>query len=150
VQRDLNDGTPPTLSLTLTASKGTDSGLQTVDFGTAVEITPAAGSLIAKASDDDGVGWVEIYFTEKKTCQGPGGTASITGPGLIAGPAQRTEGQVSDTDAPSSLSAVADLNAEPPRQQGCVYEYAVWARAANAATTPVETTSPQSIVTLRA
>jgi hypothetical protein len=143
VKRDLNDGTAPTLSLTVTASKNVASGLETLSFGTPVELTSAGGSLIVKAEDDDGVGWVELWFTEKKSC---GGT--VTGPGLAGAPVKRTDGTVTDTDAPESLTAIYDLNTHP-LQPGCTYEFDVWGRAANAATTAVEATSSHSLVTVR-
>ena len=106
--RDLNDATPPSLLLTVTASKAVDGGLQTVEFGGDIELKMPGGSVFAKASDDDGVSYVELWMTETRVC---GGTK--VGPGLAGAPTKRVEGQVTDTSAPSSLSAGHDINTQP-------------------------------------
>ena len=136
--RDLNDATPPSLLLTVTASKTVDGGLQTVEFGGDIELTMPGGSVFAKASDDDGVSYVELWMTETRVC---GGTK--VGPGLAGAPTKRVEGQVTDTSAPSSLSAGHDINTQPLRA-GCSYTFEVWGKTANAATQPV---SVESLVT---
>lgn len=68
--RDLNDATPPTLSLTVTASKATPSGLETIEFGTSGELVGSGGSLLVKAEDDDGVSYVELWMTTTELCNG--------------------------------------------------------------------------------
>ena len=133
--RDLNDATPPSLVLTVTASKGVDGGLQTVEFGGDIELRMPGGSVFAKASDEDGVSYVEVWMTESRVC---GGTK--IGPGLAGAPIKRVEGLVTDTSAPSSLSAGHDINTQPLRA-GCSYTFEVWGKAANAATQPARVES---------
>lgn len=134
--RDLNDATPPTVVLTVTASTSVDGGLQTVEFGGDIDLRMPGGSVFAKASDDDGVGHVELWMTEARDC---GGTR--VGPGLAGAPIERVEGAVTDTSAPSSLSAGHDINTRT-LQAGCSYTFEVWAKAANAATQPVDVKTP--------
>lgn len=134
--RDLNDATPPSLRLTVTAATAVDGGLETVEFGGDIELGMPGGSVIARATDDDGVGYVELWMTEARTC---GGTQ--VGPGLAGAPTRRVEGQVTDASAPSSLSAGHDLNTQA-LQADCSYTFEVWATAANASSQPVTVTSP--------
>lgn len=136
--RDRNDATPPSLLLTVTASKAVDGGLQTVEFGGDIELEMPGGSVFAQASDDDGVGYVELWMTEARVC---GGTR--VGPGLAGAPTKRVEGEVTDASAPSSLSAGHDINTRTLRAD-CSYTFEVWAKAANASTQPV---SVESLVT---
>ncbi len=131
VPRDLTDTTAPTIHLSITASPNTDSGLEELAPGSNVTLEAPGGSVIVMAEDTGGVGWVEFWMTETRTC---GGTT--TGPGLAGAPTERVEGDLSST-APQSLSAGIDINTMNLRSD-CVYRWEVWGEAANAATTPVQ------------
>jgi hypothetical protein len=143
VKRDLDDASPPTLALKLTASANAPGGLETVDLGNDVNLTGSGGSAWVEAKDDDGVGWVELWMTTSRDCGGV-----LHNPGLAGQPEKRVEGIVTDTDAPSSLSAGIDIN-QMTLASGCVYTFDVWGRAANAATVAIETQSSHSKLTLR-
>jgi hypothetical protein len=134
--RDLNDATPPSLLLTVTASKAVDGGLQTVEFGgDDIELTMPGGSVFAEASDDDGVSNVELWMKEARVCGG-----ITVGPGLPGAPTKRVEGE-STASAPTSLRVGYDLNSSPLKAN-CSYTFEVWGTAANAATKPVSAESP--------
>jgi hypothetical protein len=143
VKRDLNDSTAPTLRLRVTASSNTADGLETVNLGQNVELKGSGGSALIVAEDDDGVAWVEIWLTTSKACGGV-----LENPGSVGGPAQRVEGTVTPTDAPSSLTAGYDINLLS-LTAGCIYTFDVWGKAANAATTAVTFQSPHSKLTLQ-
>lgn len=134
--RDLNDSTPPSLLLTVTAAKAVDGGVQTVEFGeNDIELTMPGGSVTATASDDDGVSNVELWMTEARVCGG-----MTVGPGLPGAPTKRVEG-VATASAPTSLSVGYDITAEPLRAN-CSYTFEVWGKATNSATKPVDVESP--------
>ena len=134
--RDLNDPTPPSLLLTVTASKAVDGGVQTVEFGeNDIELAMPGGSVFAKASDDDGVSNVELWMTETRVCGG-----MTVGPGLPGAPTKRVEGE-STASAPTSLSVSYDIN-KKPLKANCSYTFEVWGKATNAATKPVSVESP--------
>lgn len=120
----------------MTASAATAEGIQDVPFGTSAVLKAPGGSVLAKAEDGKGLSFVELWLTTKKSC---GGT--IQGPGLARAPERRTEGNVTDTSAPSSLTAAYDIDTQP-LAEGCTYEFEIWGKAANAATNPVVTTTP--------
>lgn len=134
--RDLDDATPPSLLLTVTAAKGVDGGLETVEFGKGdIELTMPGGRVVAKATDDDGVSNVELWMTEARVCGG-----MTVGPGLPGAPTKRVEGEAT-ASAPTSLSVAYDMNAEPLKAN-CSYTFEVWGKASNAATQPVSVESP--------
>jgi hypothetical protein len=134
--RDLNDPTPPSLLLTVTASKEVDGGHQTVEFGgTDIELTMPGGSVFAQANDDDGVGYVELWMTEARVCGG-----KTVGPGLPGAPTKRVEGQ-STASAPTSLRVGYDISTAPLKAN-CTYTFEVWGKAGNAAITSVSVESP--------
>lgn len=148
VTRDTDDTSPPELSLTVTAAKDVDSGLSTVSFGTDVELVMPGGSLLVKAEDPGGVSVVELWMTTTVTCPVGDDLVEQQGPGIATAPVARAEGEVTDTQAPSSLTVSFDINTLE-LQAGCTYAFDVWGTAANAATTPASTTSPASTLTLR-
>jgi hypothetical protein len=129
--RDKNDTTPPKITLSVTASANTADGTEIVAPGSTVKLTPPGGSALIKADNAKGVAWVEIWMTQEKTCNGV-----KEGPGLAGAPAKHVDGNVTDTSAPSSLTAGVDINLLQ-LVHGCSYKFEVWGKAANAATTPV-------------
>jgi len=134
--RNVNDATPPSLLLTVTASKAVDGGLQTVEFGeNDIELTMPGGTVIARAMDDDGVSNVELWMTEARVCGGV-----KIGPGLPGAPTKRVEGEAT-ASAPTSLSVGYHINTEPLKAN-CSYTFEVWGKATNAATKPVSVESP--------
>jgi len=141
VSRDTNDTTPPTITLTVTASANTADGIETVAPGSTVNLTGAGGSALIKAEDDDGVAWVEFWMNQSKNCNGV-----LENPGISGAPTKHVDGTVSDTSAPSSLMAGVDINTMN-LTHGCTYKFEVWGKAANAATTPVITTSSIAYLT---
>jgi hypothetical protein len=141
-KRDLNDRSPPGLRLTVTASNMTADGLETLTLGQNVSLKGRGGSALIVADDDDGVAWVELWLTTSKACDGV-----LENPNAATGPAQRVEGTVTPTDAPSSLTAGYDINLLS-LTTGCIYTFDVWGKAANAATTAVTFQSPHSKLTL--
>ena len=143
VKRDLNYSTAPTLRLRVTASSNTADGLETLNLGQNVDLKGSGGSALIVADDDDGVAWVEIWLTTSKACGGV-----LENPNAASGPAQRVEGTVTPTDAPSSLTATYDIN-QLSLTSGCIYTFDVWGKAANAATNPVSFQSPHSKLTLQ-
>jgi hypothetical protein len=97
--------------------------------------------MFVAADDDKGVSWVELWMTTTRNCGGV-----VDGPGLAGGPAKRVTGNVSNTSAPSSLSAGLDINTLG-LQSGCSFVFDVWGKAANAATTAVVAQSQHSHLT---
>jgi len=147
VPRDRNDATPPTLTLAAAGLPGA-SGFIDVAPGSTVEMTRGTEVvLIARAADDDGVSSVELWTNEAQTCDNGNGTATQTGPGLVAAPTDRTEGEVTPTDAPSSLSATGNLPSDVPAN--CVREFEVWIIGANAADAAVTSQFPTATFVLR-
>jgi hypothetical protein len=141
--RDHNDATPPVLTFSIAGTAQDPGGIDDIAFGTTTPLSPAGAQLIIKATDDDGVSFVELWLTEKKECPGV-----IVGPGLAGAPSARTVGTVTPTEAPSSLTAVFKVEVAN-RQQGCTFTFDVWGKAQNAADTPVPVTSPHATVTLQ-
>jgi hypothetical protein len=129
--RDKNDTTPPKITLSVTASTNTADGTEIVAPGSTVKLKPPGGSALIKADNAKGVAWVEIWMTQEKTCNGV-----KESPGLAGAPAKHVDGNVTDTSAPSSLTAGVDINLLQ-LVHGCSYKFEVWGKAANAATTPV-------------
>jgi hypothetical protein len=118
------------MTLTVTASSTAAGGLVQVAPGSTVVLTAPGGSALIKASDDDGVSWVELWMGKVESCDG-----SINHFDFAR--AKRVEGDVSATEAPTSLTAGVDINLLRLRS-GCTYTFEVGGRSANAATTPVE------------
>lgn len=145
--RDLNDATPPEIKLTVTASSTAVGGVMVVAPGSRVVLTPPGGSAFIEATDDDGVSWVELLMDPKAAC-GDGDLGTVQIGGLApANPVKRVEGEVTDTDAPGSLTAGVDINLLE-LDQGCTYEFRVSGKSANAATNPVESRSSQATLVL--
>lgn len=130
VARNTNDTTPPTLTLTVTASTNTADGIEVVAPGSTVRLISPGGSAFIKADDPDGVAWVELWMTEEKDCGGV-----KIGPGLAGAPTTRVVGNLTDTTAPASLTAGTDINLLN-LVRGCRYTFEVWGKAANAASNP--------------
>ncbi|MFD4422251.1 hypothetical protein ACFWN7_12220 [Agromyces sp. NPDC058484] len=150
VTRDAGDTSAPELSLTVTAAKEVDTGLLTVPFGKGkdIELTMPGGTITVKADDPGGVSYVELWMTIGETCPIGDDLSQSTPGGLTGKPAARAEGEVTDTQAPSSLTVGYDINTLD-LQSGCIYRFTVWGQAANAATTPVMGKSSTSSLTLR-
>lgn len=91
--------------------------------------------MFARANDDDGVSYVELWMTEARVCGG-----KTVSPGLPGAPTKRVEGQAT-ASAPTSLSVGYDLTTARLKAN-CSYTFEVWGKAANAATTPVSVESP--------
>jgi hypothetical protein len=141
--RDHNDTTPPVLTFSIAGTAQNPGGIDDIAFGTTTALSPAGAQLLIKATDDNGVSFVELWLTEKKECAGV-----IVGPGLAGAPSARTVGTVTPTQAPSSLTAAFKIEATN-RQRGCIFTFDVWGKAQNAADTPVPVTSPHATVTLQ-
>ncbi len=141
--RDHNDTTPPVLTFSIAGTAQNPGGIDDIAFGTTTALSPAGAQLLIKASDNNGVSFVELWMTEKKDCGGV-----IVGPGLAGAPSARTVGTVTPTQAPSTLTAAFKIEATN-RQKGCAYTFDVWGKAQNAADTPVPVTSPHAKVTLQ-
>ncbi|MFD4422431.1 hypothetical protein ACFWN7_13145 [Agromyces sp. NPDC058484] len=149
VTRDTGDTTAPELSLTVTAAKQVDTGLLSITGQKNVELTMPGGTIAVKAEDPGGVSYVELWMTIGETCPIGDDLSQKDGPGLRDGkPMARAEGEVTDMQAPSSLTVGYDINTLA-FQPGCIYSFDVWGKAANAATTPVMGTSPTSSLILR-
>ena len=140
--RDKNDTTPPNITLTVTASANTADGIEIVAFGSTVNLKPPGGTALIKAENAKGVAWVELWMTQEKDCSGV-----KVGPGLAGAPTKHVDGNVTDTSAPSSLTAGVDINLLP-LVHGCTYKFDVWGKAANAATTPVTAESGHATLKL--
>lgn len=141
VTRDKNDTTAPTITLTVTASANTADGIEVLAPGSNVTLKGAGGSALIKADDDKGVGWVELWMTQEKIC-----TGTIEGPGLAGGPTKHVNGTITETSAPSSLTAGLDINLLQ-LAHGCTYKFEVWGKAANAATNAVQAQTTGAILT---
>ncbi len=141
--RDRNDATAPVLTMSIAGTKANPGGIDDVAFGTTTELSPSGAQVLIKAADDDGVSVVELWMTEKKQCPGV-----VVGPGLAGAPAAKVVGNVTPTEAPSSLVAIFRVDATN-RQVGCTYSFEVWGEADNAADTPVHAKSPTATVTLK-
>ena len=81
-------------------------------------------------------------MTEEKDCNGV-----KQGPGLAGAPTKHVDGNVTNTSAPSSLTAGVDINLMQ-LVHGCTYKFDVWGKAANAATTPVTAQSAPATLIL--
>lgn len=138
--RDLNDGTPPVLTLSASGTAGTSGFVGVADGATLQLVRGTALSLSATARDDDGVTFVEIWYTETFNCDNGDGTAS-TGQGLGGSPLVRSEGTVTNTEASSSVTTAGNVQTTGLRAN-CSYDFAVFVKGANAATTPLEASSP--------
>ena len=113
--------------------------------GSTTDLRPEGAQILIKATDNDGVAFVELWLTEKEQCPGV-----VAGPTLAGQAAARTNGTVTPTQAPSSLTAAYRI--EPTgtgRKPGCLYTFQVWGEADNAATTPVHAKSQSATVTLQ-
>lgn len=140
-QRDLNDATAPDIKLTVTASSTTVGGLTNVAPGSTVTLTPPGGSAFIEATDDDGVSWVELWWSRRQRC-GNDESEQRT-PGQLV---DRVEGTVTNTEAPTSLTVGIDINLLT-LAPGCTYSFEVWGKSANAASNPVESkSSPATLV----
>jgi hypothetical protein len=140
--RDKNDTTPPKITLTVTASANTADGTEVVAPGSTVNLKPPGGSALIKAENPKGVAWVELWMTTEKDCNGV-----KEGPDLAGAPTKHVDGNVTDTSAPSSLTAGVDINLLQ-LVHGCTYKFEVWGKAANAATNPVTAESMPASLTL--
>ncbi len=142
--RDTNDSTPPSLTMSIAGTKQNPGGIDdNIAAGSTTELRPQGAQILIKATDSGGVSFVELWLTEKEACPGV-----ITGPGLAGKAAARTNGTVTATQAPSSLTAVYRI--EPAgRKTGCTYTFEVWGAADNAATVPVNAKSQIATVTLQ-
>jgi hypothetical protein len=142
--RDTNDSTAPALTMSIAGTKQNPGGIDdNIAAGSTTELRPQGAQILIKASDSGGVSFVELWLTEKEAC--PGVTA---GPTLAGKAAARTNGTVTATQAPSSLTAAFRI--EPAgRKVGCTYTFEVWGEADNAATTPVHAKSSVARVTLQ-
>ncbi len=142
--RDTNDSTAPTLTMSIAGTKQNPGGIDdNIAAGSTTELRPQGAQILIKASDSGGVSFVELWLTEKEAC--PGVNA---GPTLAGKAAARTDGTVTATQAPSTLTAAFRI--EPAgRKVGCTYTFEVWGQADNAATTPVHAKSQVARVTLQ-
>jgi hypothetical protein len=138
--RDLNDATPPVLTLAASGTAGTNGFVDVVDGSTLQLVRGTALTLSATARDDGGVSFVEIWFTESHTCDNGDGTSSVE-QGLGGAPLVRTEGTVTSTAASSSVTTGGNVQTDALRAN-CSYDYEVSVKGANAATAPVASSSP--------
>jgi len=143
VTRDRQDTTAPVLAMSIAGTRANPGGVDDVAFGSTTDLSAAGAQILIKAADSGGVSFVELWMTEKEMCSGV-----IVGPGLAGSPAARTDGDVTTTDAPSTLTAVFRIEATT-RKKGCLYSFEVWGKASNAADTPAQVTSAKATVTLR-
>ncbi len=142
--RDTNDSTPPSLTMSIAGTKQNPGGIDdNIAPGSTTDLRPRGAQILIKATDSGGVSFVELWLTEKEACPGV-----IAGPTLAGKAAARTNGTVTATQAPSSLTAAFRI--EPAgRKTGCLYTFEVWGEADNAATTPVHAKSQIAKVTLQ-
>ncbi len=141
--RDLNDATPPNITISVAGTRANPGGIDEIGFGTTTDLSASGAQVLVKATDDDGVANVELWLTEKRQCQGV-----TTGPGLAGAPAARVVGNVTPTQAPADLTAIFRIDSTS-RRSGCLYTFEVWGEADNAANTTVHTKSPTVALTLR-
>jgi hypothetical protein len=134
--RDLSDTTAPTLTLAASGTSGTSGFVDVVGGSTHQLVRGTALTLSATASDDGGVAFVEIWFVESHTCFNSDGTASV-GQGLGGSPLVRTDGAVTATEAPKSVTTGGNVPTNA-LQPNCSYDYEVFAKGANAASAAVE------------
>jgi hypothetical protein len=141
--RDHHDTTAPTLTMSIAGTKQNPGGIDdNIAAGSTTDLSPTGAQILIKAADGGGVAYVELWLTEKEACPG-----IIAGPTLAGKAAARTNGTVTATDAPSSLTAAFRI--EPAnRKPGCTYSFEVWGEADNAADTPVHAKSSIATVTL--
>jgi len=142
--RDPNDTTAPILTMSIAGTKQNPGGIDdNIAAGSTTELRPQGAQILIKASDGGGVAFVELWLTEKEACPGVN-----VGPTLAGKAAARTDGTVTATQAPSSLTAAYRI--EPAgRKVGCLYTFEVWGQADNAATTAVHAKSQVARVTLQ-
>ena len=141
--RDHNDATAPVLTFAVAGTKQNPGGIDDIAFGTTTELSAAGAQLLIKATDDDGVSFVELWMTEREDCVGV-----LVGPGSATAPAARVVGNVTPTEAPSSLTAAFRIESTN-RKPGCIYQFKVWGQSSNAADAPVSAKSPTATVTLQ-
>ena len=141
--RDHNDATPPVLTMSIAGTEQNPGGLDDVAFGSTTALSTSGAQILIKAADDHGVSFVELWLTEKKVCEGV-----IVGPGLAGAPAARTVGNVTPTEAPSTLTAVFRIESTN-HQRDCTYTFEVWGHAQNAADAPVSVKSPTTFMTMQ-
>lgn len=138
--RDVDDPTPPTVTLTAAGTLGHPSLLDVGD-GSWLSIAPGAQVLLqASATDPDGVGRVELRVTEILVC--PTGTYSTSHrpPPLVRAPESSRRATAT---APSSLTTSYLIETSTP-PAGCAAEWDVHAAATNAARTPVGASGPHA------
>jgi hypothetical protein len=142
--RDTNDSTAPSLTMSIAGTKQNPGGIDdNIAPGSTTELRPQGAQILIKATDSGGVSFVELWLTEKEACPGVN-----TGPSLAGKAAARTNGTVTATKAPSSLTAAYRI--EPAgRKVGCTYTFEVWGEADNAASTPVHAKSQIALVVLQ-
>lgn len=142
--RDTSDSTAPSLTMSIAGTKQNPGGIDdNIAAGSTTELRPQGAQILIKGTDSGGVAFVELWLTEKEACPGV-----IAGPTLAGKAAARTNGTVTATQAPSSLTAAFRI--EPAgRKAGCSYIFDVWGEADNAATTPVHAKSQVAHVTLQ-
>jgi hypothetical protein len=132
--RDLDDPTPPTTSLSAAGTLGHASYIDIVD-GARLRVVPGAEvTLLASATDPDGVRGIEIWVTEVLVCPNGEYVTSRGAPPLV--PAPGSSRYVRTTSPPSSLTTSFVLSAAPA-PTGCAAEWRVRAAGVNAARAPI-------------